>query len=218
MPDLDSGTPTPGPSTPTRDAQPVLAIPAPLVPTQDLDLSSLSPEELQGQLLARERDMKFRLAAIRHEVSALGDDVSLGGRPVLDIIRDKKELAIAAAAGVGALVGVLLALRARAKRRPEHDDELEFVRARLSTLLDEAAYRVAMGKSSAEDALRHTLKTTPVIYTERQPVEAAAKSSLGQTTDVLVKAVVGFAAKAAADLITQRVTGHEHVGDALADA
>lgn len=218
MPDLAPGTPTPGPTTPTRDAQPVLPIPAPLIPTEELDLKSLSPKDLQEQLLARERDMKFRLAAIRHEVSSLGDDVVLGGRPLLDHIRDHKEIAIAAAAGVGALLGVLLALRARAKRRPPNDDELDFVHARLSTLLDEAAHRVASGRDTPEEALRHTLRTTPVIYTERQPVHAQAKSSLGQTADVLVKAVVGFAAKSAADQLTQKLTGHANIGDAIADA
>ncbi len=218
MPDLAPGQPTGGPATPTHDASPPLPIPAPPAALSTDDLSQLSPEDIQARITARERDMKYRLAAIKHEVASLGDDVTFAGRPLLDWIRERKVLAVGVAAGAGALVGILWGVAKRESRRPDPDDQIDFIRARMTSLLDEAAHKVARG-ASTEDAMRHAMRSAPIVYTDapaRDSMPAAqTKSSVRQTIDVAVKSMLGFALKAATDQLTQKLTGHKTIGDAV---
>lgn len=217
MPDLAPGQPTGGPATPTHDASPPLPIPGPPAAIADDDLSALSPEDIQDRIRARERDMKFRIEAIRHEVRAMGDDVVIGGRPLLDWIRERKEAAVGLAIGGGALVGIVWGLARREARRPDPDDQIDFINARMASLLDEAAHKVARG-ASVDSAMQHALRSAPVVYTEPRAPEVQARSSVMQTFDVAVKSLLGFALKAATDHLTQTLTGRKDTGDALAAA
>lgn len=209
--------PTPGPASKTDALQDRSPLPAPPADIgEGLDVDDLSAEAIRAQIVARERDMKYHVAALRHEVLTMGDDVTVGGRPLLDLIRSNKVLSMGVAVGVGLLAGALLGARARARRRPEPDDGLQFIRARTATLLDEAAWKVALGLST-EEALRQTLKTTPVVYAEPQPV-ARVGSPVGDTVDIAIKSATGFLLKAAMDRVTQTLTGHEETFAAVADA
>lgn len=211
--------PTLGPNSPDRRLAETSALPAPPVTVGGEDsYDDLSPEDIRARLVARERDLKFHLAALRHEAMTVGDDLNIGGRPVMDIIRARPALALAAAAAVGALLGSLLGLRARSKRRPKADDDVDFVRARLAMALEDAAQRVARG-TDPEAALRASMRTVPVIYGDSQaPTAQQARSSAREAVDVAVKSAVGFAAKAAMDQVTKKLTGHEETFAAVADA
>lgn len=212
--------PTPGPTAKTQALEPSIGpIPGPSVPIGgDVRLDSLSAEEIEHRLAARERDLKFHLSALRHEAATIGDDINIGGRPVMDIIRAQPVVAVGTALATGALLGALLGLRARAKRRPPTDDGIDFVRARLAIALEDAAQRVAWGADS-EAALKAAMKSMPVIYGDSQSTAAMqARSSTREAIDVAVKSAVGFAAKAAVDQLTQKLTGHEETFAAVADA
>ena len=210
-----TGAPTPGPSTPVEPVK--TAFPNP-VPTSGsgLDLQSLTPEDIQAQIVARERDMKYQIDAIKNELVTIADDVNIGGRPFLDVFRAHPERSLAIAGAIGATAGVLLGLWSRRRRRPEPDDGVEFVRARLATLLDEAAWKVANGVPT-DDALRHTFKTVPAVYSDRQPVSTPTREhdSVG---GLLLKTALGFGLKTGLDLLTQRLTDQDETFEAIADA
>lgn len=212
--------PTPGPNSPDRRLADTSALPMPPVTVGGDDrLDDLSPEDIRARLVARERDLKFHLAALRHEAATVADDVNIGGRPLMDIIRGRALVALGTAAAAGALVGALAGLRARAKRRPHTDDEVDFVRARLALAVEDAARRVARG-ADTEAAIRRSMREVPVIYGDSQVGAALdqTRSSTREVVDVAVKSAVGFAAKAAVDQLTQRLTGHEETFAAVADA
>ncbi|PAP77459.1 hypothetical protein [Rubrivirga marina] len=176
----------------------------------------LSAEEIKLRLVARERDMRYHLDALKHEASTAFDDVNVGGRPLMDRIRQRPELATLAAAGVGALVGVLLGVRARRKRRPVADDDIDFIRARLGVALEDAAHRAARG-ADVEDALRDAMDTMPVVYGDAQAAAVQARSSFREAIDVAVKSAVAIAAKSLMDSAIRKYTGHEGAFDALSD-
>ena len=211
--------PTPGPASPTRHVEAFTgALPGPMVTAgDDVDLDQLSAEELRARLLARERDIKFRLEALKHEATSAIDDVNVGGRPLMDILRGNPYVAVASAASTGLLLGLLAGLRARAKRRPPTDDEIDFVRARLGLALEEAAQRVAAG-SDVERALKQSLETVPTLYGDPGTLPPTPRSTRRQMLDVALTSAMGFASKTALDMITQRLTGHEETFAAVADA
>lgn len=230
MPDLTpseqklvASGPTPGPSSKTADAvdKSPMAIP-PALDDDGVDLSMLSAEDLRTRIVARERDMKFRIAALKREAVTVGEDVTFDGRPLFDIVREKPVETAAIVVGSGVFVGVLLGLWARHRHRVEPDHGLEAVRARIATLVDEAAAKVARG-TSAEDAIRSTTREFPV-YTPSAPQSASgtaaaqAKSSVRQAVDLAVKSAFGFAVKAATDQLTQKLTGKKDTLDAVAEA
>ncbi|MEM6287640.1 MAG: hypothetical protein AAF845_10830, partial [Bacteroidota bacterium] len=119
---------TSGPNATTGALKPALgSVPSPPVTVDGgVSLDALSAEELEQRLEARERDLKSHLAALRHEAVTIADDVNIGGRPLMDIIRAQPVVAVATAVATGALLGVLLGARARAKRRPALDDGIDF--------------------------------------------------------------------------------------------
>lgn len=203
--DLTPGQPHGGPATPTRQAQTPLPLPAPPAAVASDDLTTLSPEDIQERITARERDMKFRIEAIKHEVRALGSDVTVDGRPALDWIRDNKELALGGAAGAGLLLGLLLGALAREMRRPDPDDTEDFIRVRMASLMDDAAKRVARGES-VEQAADRVSRQMPVIYADRSTT-VAARSSLAQALDLGLKSLVGVVAKSVGDQITRSISG-----------
>ena len=211
-------SPSSGPSTPTETPTPPL--PGGIIRLDSgVDLQSLSPEDLQAQIVARERDMKYQIQAIQGELTDLVEDINIGGRPLSDRIRAKPLVSLALSGGAGALLGIGLGLlkRRRRTRRDAPDDALEFTRARLAMVLDEAAYKVARG-AKVEDAVRSTLQTTPAVYMDRDPREPVPKSAVQENLGVVLKTAFGFATKAAMDQLTQQLTGKKEVFDALEDA
>ena len=79
---------TPGPNSPLADA--VDKSPMPMPPALDddgTDLKMLTPEDIRARLVARERDMKFRIEALKREVMTVGEDLTFEGRPLFDVVR-----------------------------------------------------------------------------------------------------------------------------------
>ena len=208
--------PTPGPNSPTKalDSGPD-SIPSVITREDHVSMVHLSAEEIRQQLLARERDIKFRLDALKHEALSVLDDVNVEGRPLGDRIRERPLAFVGGAAGVGATVGILLGLRARAKRRPDPDDQIDFIRARLALALDDAARRVA-GGAGVDEALRDSMDTMPVAYSAA-PEPSTSGPHRRQALDLLVKSAAGFAIKAVVDVLVSRFSPHEEVLAALAD-
>lgn len=210
--------PKPGPLSPTKPLESgPRSLPSALDPDDDLSKAHLTADQVRQRLTARERDIQYHLDALRHEALAVLDDVNVGGRPLIDRIRQRPVQAALAAAAAGALVGLLAGLRARSKGRPAPEDHVDFVRARLSVALDDAAHRVARGEE-VEAALRGSMATMPVVYGDAAGGAEQARSSAREAVDVAVKSAIGFGAKSLMDLVIQRYTGHEETFSALSDA
>lgn len=210
--------PKPGPNSKLSALEPALG-PIPGRPSSlgnDVSLDTLTPDEIKARLAARERDLKYHIQALKHEATTVLDDVNVGGRPVMDIIRQRKQIALAAAASSGALIGLLWGLRARAKRRPEPgEDHIEFVRARLAIAVDEAAERVASGET-VDEAMKRSMKTMPAVFGDSKRVRPVnAKQTL---TDVALTTAIGFAVKMVLDQAARRFTDSDGTFDVLADA
>ncbi len=209
----------PGPNSKTSALEPNLG-PIPGRPAglgNDVGLDTLTPDEIRARISARERDLKYHVEALKHEATTVLDDVNVGGRPLMDIIRQRKQIALAAGAGVGALVGMVLGLRARAKKRPPNDeDHIAFVRARLASALDEAAERVARG-DTVDEAMRRSMKSMPAVFGDSKKPEP---SHHGKQTllDVALTTAIGFGVKTAMDLAVRRYTDSDETFEALADA
>ena len=220
MPDLqNTSRPTPGPSTPTKGADPLLSLPAPPITLDDAtDLSQLSAEDIKARMQARQRDIKFRIEALKHEALTLTEDVNVGGRPLMDRIRERPLAAVGLALATGALTGLLWGLRKRSKRLPDPNDRDDVIRYHVATLIDAAALRVARG-ASADAALAAEVRKRPVVFvpnedeTRIQPPVTSRK----QAADAAFKTAAGIAVKTAADMLTKRFTGHEEVFEAMAD-
>jgi hypothetical protein len=163
--------------------------------------------QIRADLAVRQGYIQVSLDGLRNEISA-ATGLKLGGRPLpASVSRTAVRNAGFAVAG-GLALGALLGLRARSQRRPDPDDGIDLVRVRLATLLDEAAGRVARG-TSAEDALRATLRDAPIVYSPSPATAAAhqAKSSVRQAVDMAVKSAAGFALKLVMDEISAAVSG-----------
>ena len=202
-----------GPTTPTET-------PTPALPSRDirtanrLDLDSMTPEDLQAQIVARERDMKYQIQALKGELVDVLEDVNVAGRPLSDRIREAPLQALGLAGGAGALVGLTWGLVRRARRRPAPDDGLDFTRARLAFLIDEAAYKVAQG-TPAEDALRTTARATPAVYADRDPRAPVPKTPMQQAFGVAFNTALGFGIKTGLDLLTKKLTNQSETFEAI---
>lgn len=206
----------PGPNSkmPVEAASPGI-IPAPPADTGLVDLDSLSADEIRARLDARQRDLQYHIQALKHEAATIADDVIIDGRPAMDYIRAQPVLAVAVTAGVGVLIGSLFGFRARRKRlkaRPE--DNIDFVRARLEYVLEDAAERVSHG-GDVRRSIRKSMDAMPVIYGDSN---VAPKTTRDQAFDVALTTAVGFAVKKGADLLVRRLSSHEGALDALEDA
>ena len=209
MPDLPAQTPPPGPLP-----SPPVRVPERIDP--DHDTRPLPAAELRARLDARQRDIEHHLAALKHEVTTVAG-INVGGRPLPDVAREHAVRNALVAGGVAAVLGLLRGLRRRSKRRDAFDPNAAFEEARLDAVLDAAAQRVARG-DDADDALQRVLRSVPAVYPaprERRRRREVAEAGFGAA---LLQTVGGFAAKAALDLLTQRLTGHEETFAAVADA
>lgn len=209
MPTLPTSTPPDG-----ALASPPVRVPERIDP--DHDLTPLPSREIRARLAARERDIKFHLESLKHEVTTVAG-VTVGGRPLPDVAREHAVRNALIAAGVGLALSVLRGLRKRAKRRPDPDTEVDLARLRLSIALEDAARRVVRG-ADADAALRRSLRTVPVMYGDTTDVGETSESTSRKVIDVVATTVAGFAAKMAMDEVTKRFTPHEEVFAALADA
>lgn len=206
-------TPQGGPTTPTETPTPPL--PSRDIRTHDrLDLDSMSPEDIQAQIVSRERDMKYHIQALKGELTDVLEDVNVAGRPLPDRIREKPLQALGLAGGAGALLGLTWGLVQRARRRPAPDDGLDFTRARLAFLIDEAAYKVAKG-TPAEEALRTTARATPAVYADRDPRAPVPRTPAQQAFGLAFNTALGFGIKTALDLLTKKLTGHSETFEAI---
>lgn len=209
MPTLPTSTPPDG-----ALASPPVRVPERIDP--DHDLTRLPSREIRAQLAARERDIKFHLESLKNEVTTAAG-ITVGGRPLPEVARENALRNVLVTLGVGLALGLLRGLRKRAGRRPEPDTEVDLARLRLSIALDDAARRVARG-SDPDAALRRSLRTVPVMYSDTATAYEAPASTSRKVIDVVATTVAGFAVKVAMDEVTKRLTGHEEVFAAMADA
>ncbi|MFP4269580.1 MAG: hypothetical protein ACLFTL_03315, partial [Alphaproteobacteria bacterium] len=86
----------------------------------DHDLTRLPSREIRAQLAARERDIKYHLESLKHEVTTAAD-ITVGGRPLPEVARENAFRNALVTLGVGLAIGLLRGLRKRAgvaPRRP----------------------------------------------------------------------------------------------------
>jgi len=174
-----------------------------------------SSTALKAELAAREQDVAYRLAALKQEITAPFGGMSSGALSLASRPKPSPERLLLIAGAVGATAGILLGLRSRRKRRRQPDAGFDFIQARLSTFLDDAASKVAKGRRT-EDALDDLFRTVPVVYADRQLAADALEPKPG-VAKTLAKSALGFGLKMGMDMLTQRLTGHEETFSALAD-
>ena len=157
--------------------------------------------------------MRLHLEGLKNEVTVA--DVNVGGRPVLDYVRDEPLLAVGIAAGVGLFAGLVTGLMGR--ETPEEPGEHDLLMsAYLDDLMDDAGSRVRRGEES-QVALRKALRRrAPVVVLEspEQPVKERTASIFG----AMVNTALGFGVKLAMDRIAQELTGEDEIVHALEDA
>lgn len=161
--------------------------------------------ELRDRLEARGQSISDRIAALQHEVTTVAD-VTVGGQPLPDAIRERALLYAGLSLAGGLLLGLLSGGRARARRRPAVDEKMEILRLYNTLLIDDAAKRVARGEDP-EQAVEKTLRRhPPIVY--HAPPEPTPRSTLSETFDIAVKTAMGFGVKTALDRLAERFT-HE---------
>ena len=212
MPELHSSTPPDGPLP-----SPPVRVPERIDP--DHKTRPLPSSEIRERIAARQRDIESHLVALKHEVTTVAD-VNVGGRPLPAAAREYALQGALVAGGVAVLVGFLRGLRKRSKRKARFDPAAAFERARLDAVLDAAARRLGYGEADdAGEALKTVLRSVPAVYPAPEASDhrrrKAAEAGVGT---VVFQAAAGFAAKAALDLLTKRLTGHEETFSAVADA
>lgn len=202
------------------EKEPVLPLPSPPVELADgVDLASLSAEDLQDRLKARRRDIQFRVDALKHELVQVAEDVNVGGRPLMDRVRERPVAALGFALASGATLGLLWGIGKRARRRPGPDHAAEIIRFHTARMLESAATRVARG-ASVDDAIHEEVRRHPVVFVpaDEEPVVKQAASSTRQIVDTALKTAVGIGVKTGLDQLTKRLTGHEETFEAIKDA
>jgi hypothetical protein len=164
-----------------------------------------SSAELRGRLEARTRSINDRLAALEREVTSVAD-LTVGGRPLPDWLRERALLFAGVGLAGGLVLGLLAGLRARATRRPALDEKMEVLRLYNALLVDDAAKRVARGEKAEEAVEKVLRRRPPIVY--HAPPEKTPRSTLGETFDVAFKTAAGFAVKTGLDHLAKRFT-HE---------
>lgn len=169
----------------------------------------LNSRQLRAELEGRTLSIQSTVESLKAELSTVtglnltGAEVSAAPKPDNTL----RNVGIAVAGGLA--LGVLAGLRSRSKRKPAPEGDLDLVRVRLATLLDDAAGRVAKG-TSAEEALRATLRKTPVVYGPSSEAAVAgnqSKSSIRKVVDLAVKSAGGFVLNVVMDELQEAFTG-----------
>ncbi len=171
---------------------------------------SSSLDELRERLEGRERSIHRHLEGLKQEVTTIAD-VNVGGRPVLDYVREQPLLAAGVAVGVGLVAGLVTGLMGRETPEEPSDYDL-LMSAYLNDVVDDAGSRVLDGDDS-DAALRRALRRrAPVIVVEAEdPVKQKASSMFG----VLLNTALGFGVKFALDRMAHELTGEDEIVDAL---
>ena len=171
---------------------------------------NLTQQELRGELEARKLRLDQHLSGLQSELTVA--DVNVGGRPILDYVREKPLVVAGVAAGVGMLAGIVTGLMKREAPEPPSERDL-WMSAYLNDLLDESAHRVQRGEDS-DAALRRSLRRrAPVVVLEAdEPPVVKRQSSLG---GLLLKTALGFGVKFALDQVAQQVTSESELFEAM---
>lgn len=174
---------------------------------------SLTQTELRAELESRKLVLDQHLSGLQSELTVA--DVNVGGRPILDYVREKPLVAAGVAAGIGLLAGIVTGLVKR--EAPEEPDLHDlWMGAYLSDLVDESAYRVQRGEES-ETALRHALRRrAPVVVLESE--EEPVKQKASSVSKVLLNTALGFGVKFALDRMAQELTNDDEIFEAMEHA
>lgn len=172
----------------------------------------MTQEQLRWELETRKEVLTEHLHGLRSELTLA--DVTVGGRPILDYVREQPLLAVGVAVGGAALAGLLLTLlRRETPASPAPRDE--FWRHYMDDLIDAAAFRVQRGEDT-DTALQKALRQrAPVVYVENEVDPKAPSTVLRSTFDLLFKTALGFGTKFALDRMAQALTGEEEIVEAV---
>ncbi len=179
----------------------------------DLKKKTLTQHQLRAELETRKTLLDYHLSGLQSEMTVA--DVNVGGRPVLDYVREQPLLAAGVAVGVGVVAGLVTGLLGREAPEELSDRDL-LMSAYLEDLLDDAGSRVRRGDDS-DAALRHALRRrAPVVVleAEEEPVKERASSIFS----VLVNTALGFGVKLAMDRVAQQLTGEDEIVEALKES
>lgn len=172
--------------------------------------ADLSYDQLKERIEGRERSMRRHLEELKQELTTVSD-VTVGGRPMLDYVREQPLLAVGVAAGVGLLAGVVSGLLARPEPASPSDHDL-WMTAYLEDVVEEGGFRVRGGED-AETALRKVLrKRAPVVVLEAEPTPVAQARG---TVSILLNTALGFGVKLALDQVAQRLSGEDEIVEAM---
>ena len=175
--------------------------------------ATLTQDELRARLEQRKERLDYHLSNVRSELTIA--DVNLGGRPILDYVREQPLLAAGVAVGVGALAGMALGFARRDTPEPPSDYEL-WMSAYLKDVVDEAGARVS-GGADADAALRRTLRhRAPVVVLEPEP--EPVKEKAGSIASLVLNTALGFGVKFALDRLAHDLTGEDEIVEAVQDA
>lgn len=176
----------------------------------DTKKKALTQHQLRAELETRKNLFDYHISGLKSEMTVA--DVNIGGRPMLDYVREQPLVAAGVAAGVGVLAGVVTGLLGRDAPEEPSDYDL-LMSAYLNDLLDEAGSRVRRGEDS-EDALRRALRRRAplvVMEAEPEPVKERASSILS----VLLNTALGFGVKFALDRMAHQLTGEDEIVEAM---
>lgn len=180
---------------------------------KDAKKNTLTQHQLRAELDRRKELLDYHLSGLQSELTIA--DVNVGGRPVLDHVRERPLLAAGVAAGVGVLAGLVTGLMGREEPEEPSDYDL-WMGAYLDDLVDDAGYRVQRGEDS-DVALRKALRSrAPLIVLE--PEEEPVKERAGSIFSVLVNTALGFGVKFALDQMAQELTGEDEIVEAVKGA
>lgn len=193
-----------------------------------------STSNIRRELDAKEDQIKRRLDALEGEIVSTPAAIK-------SAIMKNPLLGIGGAVAVGAVIGLIYGVRKKG-RSPLAPDHEALIDRYISAVADEVSRGVRRGRDP-EDVVRKSLKgRAPVIVYTPGPVESGhpdSKGMLRQLGDLTLKTALGFAVKAAVDLLTasidikkiqkaillkkeERISGAEspqtHAGDGFPDA
>lgn len=179
----------------------------------DAKKKHLTQHQLRAELETRKDLLDYHLSGLQSELTVA--DVNVGGRPILDHVRERPLLAAGIAAGAGVVAGLVTGLMGREAPEEPSDYDL-WMSAYLDDLVDDAGYRVQRGEDSGV-ALRKALRSrAPVVVLE--PEEAPVKERASSIFSVLLNTALGFGVKFALDQMAHELTGEDEIVEAMEKA
>jgi ElaB/YqjD/DUF883 family membrane-anchored ribosome-binding protein len=179
----------------------------------DAKKKTLTQHQLRAELDQRKELLDYHLSGLQSELTVA--DVNVGGRPILDHVRERPLVAAGVAAGVGVLAGLVTGLMGREAPEEPSDHDL-WMGAYLDDLVDDAGYRV-QGGEDAGVALRKALRSrAPVIVLE--PEEEPVKERASSIFSLVLNTALGFGVKFALDQMAQELTGEDEIVTAMEHA